>query len=230
MEVSGSKNEAKPSDAPMTDFVNGQTEGSSNYMGDEDIIETPQQSDKIIQAHKPLNKSRVLIVVQCDAAFAHGSLIACGRYRIYDVVNEEIKRAKENADENCGLNFRVHILYVIHVPRRIVSSSFTGFQPKPWLSYHIDSLLPSFGEFPLQLDQMLDQMKNTPLSEFFRMTSHRLNSLIPMASSTIHDSADSRRSTWRLRLLIAIVSKWNNDPNASGLLLVLILFFLATHL
>lgn len=169
MGVRDSKSKDTPCNAPTTDFINGQIADTSQYMVEEDFIETPQLSDKVIQAHKPLNNNRVLIVVQCDAAFTHGSLIACGRYRIYDAVKEEIKRAKENTDQNCDLNFRVHALYVIHVPRRIVSSSFTGFQPKPWLSYHIDSLLPSFGELPLKLDQMLNQMQNTPLSELFRM-------------------------------------------------------------
>ena len=188
------------------------TEGDSDPVVNGDHIETPQHSEVIIQAYKP---SQTLIVVQCDAAFTDGSLIACGRYRIYDVVNEEAKRAKDSADRNGGLNFRVHILYVIHVPRRIVNSSFTGFQPRPWVSYHIDSLLPSFGELPLQLDQM----QNTPLSELFRATSDRLCSLIPVASSIVHDPADSKRSTWRLKVLIAMIPKQFDTKSPAGLLM-----------
>ena len=152
---------------------------------------------EVSQVHK-----RTLIVIQCDAAFADGSLIACARHRVYDTVSEEIKRTKHS-------DFRIYVLYIIHVPRRVVSFAFIGFQPKPWISCHIDSLLPSYGEIPLKLDQM----QNSRLSQLFAMTSDRLHWLIPAATSKVQDSAHPNRSTMRLKILMSVIA---NQTNAAG--------------
>ena len=206
-----STTKVQPLEIPETEFMDELIDAGSDQLTSGTITETSQNTQKTFPTQKPPRNNRILIVVQCDAAVTDGSLIACGRYRIYDVVKEEMKRTK---NQDNGLNSRLNILYVIHVPRRIDSSSFTGFQPKPWISYHIDSLLPSFGELPLQLDQI----QNSPLSELFGMTSGRLSSLIPVASSTVHDSADIERSAWRLNILISIIPKQNDDVTP-GLLL-----------
>ena len=57
-----------------------------------------------------------------------GDLIACARYRIYDL---KAKAAK---------NLTTHVLFVIHLPRSYNNSSFVGFQGDPWVSFHIDDL------------------------------------------------------------------------------------------
>lgn len=76
-----------------------------------------------------------LVIIQCDSGQMTGDLIACARYRIYDL--------KAKADRE----LITHVLFVIHLPRNIASSSFVGFQGDPWISFHIDDLRPSIQSF-----------------------------------------------------------------------------------
>ena len=80
-----------------------------------------------------------LIVIQCDAGHIYGDLIACARYRIYD---ERVKAQKKNKIQSrAGVT---HVLLIINLPHHVSSSSFVGFQGDPWVSYHIDDLMPTF--------------------------------------------------------------------------------------
>ena len=69
-----------------------------------------------------------LVIIQCDSGHMIGDLIACARYRIYDL------RAKADQDQV------THVLFIIHLPHHVASSSFVGFQGDPWISSHIDDL------------------------------------------------------------------------------------------
>jgi len=80
-----------------------------------------------------------LTVIQCDSGYSNGDLIACARYRIYDL------KAKDG-DKDGNLNrrgFNTHVLFIIHLPRQAHSSSFISFQGDPWISAHIDDLRPN---------------------------------------------------------------------------------------
>ncbi len=74
---------------------------------------------------------KCLVIIQCDSGHLNGDLIACARYRIYDL--------KARIDE--GLT--THVLFVIHLPQQVASFLFVGFQGDPWISAHIDDLRPS---------------------------------------------------------------------------------------
>ena len=73
---------------------------------------------------------KCLVIIQCDSGHLNGDLIACARYRIYDL----------NARIDEGLI--THVLFIIHLPQQVASSSFVGFQGDPWISAHIDDLRP----------------------------------------------------------------------------------------
>ena len=72
-----------------------------------------------------------LVIIQCDSGHMNGDLIACARYRIYDL---KVKADKEQI---------THVLFIIHLPHQVASSSFVGFQGNPWISFHIDDLRPT---------------------------------------------------------------------------------------
>ena len=72
-----------------------------------------------------------LVIIQCDSGHMNGDLIACARYRIYDL---KVKADKEHI---------THVLFIIHLPHQVASSSFVGFQGNPWISFHIDDLRPT---------------------------------------------------------------------------------------
>ena len=81
-----------------------------------------------------------LVVIQCDSGHKNGNLIACARYRIYD---ERIKAInKKKVQNRVGVT---HVLFIINLPHQIFSSSFVGFQGDPWISCHIDDLMPTSG-------------------------------------------------------------------------------------
>ncbi len=101
------------------------------------------------------NKS--LVIIQCDSGHLNGDLIACARYRIYDL--------KARIDE--GLT--THVLFVIHLPQQVASSSFVGFQGDPWISAHIDDLRP-----PSDNTVAPDKASTMTMSELFMGKRSRL--------------------------------------------------------
>ncbi len=83
---------------------------------------------KITEGNPP---EKCLVIIQCDSSHLNGDLIACARYRIYDL------RAKTDAMQT------THVLFIIHLPQQVASSSFLGFQGDPWIASHIDDLRPT---------------------------------------------------------------------------------------
>ena len=91
--------------------------------------------------HRPIFKiddsgspQRRIVVIQCDSGHMIGDLIACARYRIYDL------KARADKDQI------THVLFIIHLsvlPYQVTGSSFVGFQGNPWVSAHIDDLRPT---------------------------------------------------------------------------------------
>lgn len=73
-------------------------------------------------------EERCLVIIQCDSGHLHGDLIACARHRIYDL------RAKADT------MLATHVLFIVHLPQQVSSSSFVSFQGDPWISSHIDDL------------------------------------------------------------------------------------------
>lgn len=83
-------------------------------------------------------------MIQCDSGHLNGDLIACARYRICDL-------RKKNREKN-----KVHIVFIVHLPRNAMSSTFVGFQGEPWNCYHIDDLLET-DDFGFQLTTALQK-------------------------------------------------------------------------
>lgn len=73
--------------------------------------------------------------------------------------------------------FCTHVLFVIHLPKQEVASSFVGFQGDPWVCTHIDSLLPS-EDAPL-----LQEMLGHSISELFYKP-------VDAPSQTLHEVGD----------------------------------------
>ena len=78
-----------------------------------------------------------LLIIQCDSGHTDGDLIACARYRIYDM------RAKALLHKEAQGSCVAHVLFIIHLPVQAAGSSFVGIQGDPWLSCHIDELRES---------------------------------------------------------------------------------------
>jgi len=92
-----------------------------------------------------------LVVIQCDSGHLHGNLIACARNRIYDIMTR--------GDENQT----THVLFIIHLPRQL-TGTLVGFQGDPWISIHIDDLIPVEIDYVIELDQMI---KGVSISNIF---------------------------------------------------------------
>lgn len=81
-----------------------------------------------VEENEIICEKKCLVIIQCDSGHLHGDLIACARHRIYDL------RAK------AGTKQITHVLFIVHVPQQVSSSSFVSFQGDPWISSHIDDL------------------------------------------------------------------------------------------
>ena len=90
-----------------------------------------------------LSASPCLVIIQCDSGHINGDLIACARYRIYDM--------RVKALHNKSKCHITHVVFIVHLPVHISQSTFVGFQGDPWISCHIDQLRPS-GENDITLE------------------------------------------------------------------------------
>ena len=79
---------------------------------------------------------KCLLIIQCDSGHKNADLIACARYRIYD---ELVKPLEKKKTRQCI----THTLFVIYLPPQVTDSTFVGFQGDPWISSHIDELIPT---------------------------------------------------------------------------------------
>lgn len=80
-----------------------------------------------------------LLIILCDSGHINGDLIACARYRIYDMRAKDL--LSQLAESQSG--HVTHVLFIINLPVQAVQSSFVGFQGDPWVSCHIDELRAS---------------------------------------------------------------------------------------
>ena len=113
--------------------------------------------------HRPIFKiddsgspQRRIVVIQCDSGHMIGDLIACARYRIYDL------KARADKDQI------THVLFIIHLsvlPNQVTGSSFVGFQGNPWVSAHIDDLRPTADNLVAT-----QQAIGVPISDLFHGT------------------------------------------------------------
>ena len=125
-----------------------------------------------------------LVVIQCDSGHLNGDLIACARYRIYDL------RAKACEGQT------THVLFIIHLPQQI-PCSLVGFQGEPWISAHIDDLKPARGDTV----NLQDVIGGVCISAIFfggaRETSTNDDGLTPCMHQDSQDMIDEKNmATW----------------------------------
>ena len=166
------------------------------------------------------------MLIQCDSGHLCGDLIACARYRLYDL------RAKA-IDNHCTTT---HVLLIVHLPRKTPTSSFVGFQGSPWICYHLDELQAHDDDMLSTQDAL-----QKPISELFYADSfdsefvfpnplndsdedlsasgseinknslyqcRRLHNCIQAAASKLRDTEDSsERATQRIETLLQIIPK-----------------------
>ena len=125
------------------------------------------------------------MIIQCDSGHVNGDLIACARNRIYDL--------KAKADDGQI----THVLFVIHLPHHMVSSSFVGFQGDPWVSSHVDDLRPTADNAVMPHDVIgsttSELFIGTPESSFL-LSSERRNAHKHAASNGLVASTPSTES------------------------------------
>lgn len=106
--------------------------------------------------------------MQCDAGHTYGDLIACARYRVDDIINEEIKQIQQiNSPLSPGQKDephprkeqpkgRLHVLFTIYLPRKYYNnkSSFVSILGGDWICTHIDDFFPTHVFTPLACDEM----------------------------------------------------------------------------
>ena len=95
--------------------------------------------------------------MQCDAGHNNGDLIACAKYRLEDVIQEESKiNSFQHSNTRHGLEEPLplraarsskglfHVLFTVYLPRKHgdTKSSFVGFLGGDWKCTHIDDFFP----------------------------------------------------------------------------------------
>ena len=124
----------------------------------------------------------VLLIVQCDSGHLNGDLLACAKYRLDDIIEEESTRIYQleqpDAPMSPGLEVQIsqpsrkpkghfHVLFTVYLPRKHGNSksSFVCFHGGEWICTHIDDFFPVQPFSPVSL-AFNDHEKL--LSELFR--------------------------------------------------------------
>lgn len=162
-----------------------------------------------------------LLVIQCDSGHLSGDLIACARYRVSDI---RMNAAHRNT----------HVLFIVHLPRKVPTSSFVAFQGDPWICAHVDNLFSdnytlslhtalklSISELFYNLEFVSDSNSPSFVPESSLNTSatsdhlqrpllcQRLNGCIHAAASRLYDvESDQKRTTERVDLLKVLIPEY----------------------
>ena len=128
-----------------------------------------------------------LLIIQCDSGHLAGDLIACARYRVLEERYKSVKRSQWASEPTevpaISNKFCTHVLFIIHLPKQEVASSFVGFQGDLWVCTHIDSLLPPEDAFSVPL---LQDMLGHSISELFYKP---LDATLQTPHETVEDTA-----------------------------------------
>ena len=116
----------------------------------------------------------VLLIVQCDSGHLNGDLLACAKYRLDDIIQEESSRIyqldtpmspeQEVASPPIGKpKGCFHVLFTVYLPRKHGSnkSSFVSFHGGEWICTHIDDFFPVQSFSPVTLEdsgQLLSEL------------------------------------------------------------------------
>ena len=109
----------------------------------------------------------VLLIMQCDAGHTNGDLITYARYRVDDIISEEIRQIQQtNPSLSTGPKEeprpkkeqpkgRLHVLFTIYLPRKYCNkSSFVSILGGDWICTHIDDFFPVHTFSPFGCDEM----------------------------------------------------------------------------
>ena len=102
-----------------------------------------------LNSNEKCDKTKHVLIIQCDCAHLYADLINCARFTIID------EFSKYNMSRN---NFS--IILVVQIPK-IAGGCISGFQSTKWLCYHVDDLQNNF-----YMDNILNY-KDKSLSEIF---------------------------------------------------------------
>ena len=109
-------------------------------------------------------ESKTLLIVQCDSGHLDSDLIACAKYRVDDIREEQFHELQDSGSENDIQPFNgcCHVLFTVLIPREHNKSSFVGFLGGDWICAHIDDFCPIYSFSSVNL-----ALSNTPLSSLF---------------------------------------------------------------
>ena len=110
--------------------------------------------------------SKTLLIVQCDSGHLDSDLIACAKYRVDDIREEQFHELQDsdsdNDDDIQPFNGCCHVLFAVLIPREHNNSSFVGFLGGEWICAHIDDFCPIYN---FSSENLL--VSSTPLSFLF---------------------------------------------------------------
>ena len=125
----------------------------------------------------------VLLIVQCDSGHINGDLIACAKYRLEDIIQEESKIYQlQQPDKLLSPGIEdptvlhqpagkptghFHVLLTVYLPRKHGDSKFVSFLGGEWKCTHIDDFFPVHSFSPVTALARGEQQKT--LSQLFRM-------------------------------------------------------------
>jgi len=157
---------------------------------------------------KPGDTQNSLLVIQCDSGHLNADLIACARYRIYDKRAEASQRNKVFRTEG-----HTHVLFTIHLPRQVLSSSLVGFQGDPWISTHIDVLRPMTYDMITLHEAMGMSISHLFYNKGSAIQFRRLHGCIQSAASRLQDSSTNKaRATKRVAILVSLIPRNPSFP------------------
>ena len=79
------------------------------------------------------------ILVQCSSGHLNKDLISCARHKAIDEL-ENFRGRQEWKDNYIALNRKVHVIFIVSLPKTPGGTTFAAFQGGRWLCVHLDDL------------------------------------------------------------------------------------------
>ena len=134
------------------------------------------------------------------------------RSLVQEKIIEDNEKAESKSGSNNNRKSRVHVVFIIQLPRKAGGTNFVGFQGGDWLSVHLDDLRP-LKENELSFQSAIQ----CSISEIFNSMYHSITSEISqeeLDSASLHHSrfqSVTFNANRRLRDLIQMACSWLYD-------------------
>ena len=162
-----------------------------------------------------VSKGDAYVLVQCSSGHLNKDLISCARHKAIDEL-QNFRETTKWQTEYIPQHRKVHVVFIVSLPKTPGGSKFIAFQGGKWLCVHLDDLRSSAGSELGFLSAMRSSLSQLVYPGHGTLALHkRLRTSIQGAVAQIPEDLDqssSRKFEILNTLLVVIPEDGNANP------------------